>query len=179
MIVNQDKILTISKSYFEIAIVRTDGIHLKRYYVVINIIYMHIARLVNEASEQFPVILTTGARQVGKTTLLKSLDANRTFVTLDDPIIRDLAQHDPTGGMQTYRHPVLIDEFQYAPGLLPYIKWAGDRPLDFIRTARSGSCAGRGGGEPRFSPPRPRRTSPSRVRGACARRSAAPRACAR
>ena len=91
-----------------------------------NIIYRHIARLVNEASEQFPVILMTGARQVGKTTLLKSLDANRTFVTLDDPIVRDLAQHDPAGFMQTYRPPVLIDEFQYAPGLLPYIKMAVD-----------------------------------------------------
>lgn len=93
---------------------------------MMNVINRHISNLIVDLSSQFPVILLTGARQVGKTTLLKSLGSNRTFVSLDDPIVRDLAQKDPALFMQTYRPPLLIDEFQYAPELLPYIKMSVD-----------------------------------------------------
>ncbi|MCD4652591.1 ATP-binding protein [bacterium] len=80
-----------------------------------------------KASSQFPVMLVTGARQVGKTTLLQKLtDFNRTYVTLDDPIIRNLAVQDPALFMQRFTPPLLIDEIQYAPELLPYIKMKVD-----------------------------------------------------
>ena len=69
-----------------------------------------------EASAQFPVLLLTGPRQVGKTTLLRHLSAaNRRYVTLDDLAVRDLARRDPVLFLQKYRPPVLIDEIQYAP----------------------------------------------------------------
>lgn len=75
----------------------------------------------------FPVLLVTGARQVGKTTLLLHLSRNqRTYVSLDDPLVLSLARDDPPLFLQRYPPPVLIDEIQYAPQLLPYLKMAVD-----------------------------------------------------
>src|SRR5574340_11646 len=80
------------------------------------------------ASDQFPVLLVTGARQVGKTTFLRHLSGeDRTYVTLDDPLVLDLARRDPALFFQRFRPPLLIDEIQYAPQLLPYIKMEVDR----------------------------------------------------
>jgi predicted AAA+ superfamily ATPase len=83
---------------------------------------------VTKAAQHFPVVLLTGARQVGKTTLLRHLsEATRSYVTLDDPLVLNLARTDPALFIQRFPPPVLIDEIQYAPGLLPYIKMAADR----------------------------------------------------
>lgn len=80
------------------------------------------------ADRQFPVLVLTGARQVGKTTLLRHLSGTeRSYVTLDDPLVLHLARTDPALFMQRFPPPVLIDEIQYAPELLPYIKMAVDR----------------------------------------------------
>jgi predicted AAA+ superfamily ATPase len=71
----------------------------------------------------FPVLVLTGPRQVGKTTLLESIaEPNRTIVSLDDPNERFLAKTEPQLFIERYKPPVLIDEIQYAPELLPYIK---------------------------------------------------------
>jgi hypothetical protein len=93
---------------------------------------MYVARTLEaaivRASEQFPVVLLTGARQVGKTTLLRHLcQEERTYVTLDDPLVLSLAKADPALFMQRFPPPVLIDEIQYATELLPHIKMAADR----------------------------------------------------
>lgn len=93
---------------------------------------MYVARtletFVTKAAQHFPVVLLTGARQVGKTTLLRHLsEATRSYVTLDDPLVLNLARTDPALFIQRFSPPILIDEIQYAPGLLPYIKMAADR----------------------------------------------------
>ncbi len=79
------------------------------------------------ASKQFGAVLLTGPRQVGKTTFLKHIcPADRTYVTLDDPPTRALAQEDGGLFMKRFTPPLLIDEIQYAPNLLPYIKMQVD-----------------------------------------------------
>lgn len=88
----------------------------------------NIEETINRISNQFKVLLLTGARQVGKTTLLKHLaqNSNRTYVTLDDLAVRSLALSDPALFLQRYTPPLLIDEIQYAPQLLSYIKIYAD-----------------------------------------------------
>jgi predicted AAA+ superfamily ATPase len=91
---------------------------------------MYIKRAIESSllniSESFPVLLLTGPRQVGKTTLLQKLGAARSYVTLDNPDARTLAKTDPGLFLQRYTPPVTIDEIQYAPELLPYIKMRVD-----------------------------------------------------
>ncbi len=72
----------------------------------------------------FKAIMVTGARQVGKTTMLKHLakDQNRTFVSMDNARTRELAKTDPGLFFQTYQPPILIDEVQKAPELFEQIK---------------------------------------------------------
>ncbi len=81
-----------------------------------------------QISKTFPVLLLTGPRQVGKTTLLQHLaEEGRSYVTLEDPDVRFLAKSDPGLFMQRYAPPLIIDEIQYAPEILPYIKMHVDR----------------------------------------------------
>lgn len=81
-------------------------------------------------AKEFPVLLLTGPRQVGKTTMLKKLaleeNIGREYVNLDNLEDRELAKKDPKLFLQLHRAPVLIDEVQYAPELLTYIKIAVD-----------------------------------------------------
>ena len=82
----------------------------------------------DNAGQHLPVLLVTGARQVGKTTLLRKLGGDRrAYVTLDNPLLLNLAREDPALFMRRFPAPVLIDEIQYAPSLLPHIKMAVDR----------------------------------------------------
>lgn len=75
---------------------------------------------------KYPVILIAGPRQVGKTTLLSYLvnqgQEKINFVTLDDMLLRAQANEDPELFLRTHETPLIIDEFQYAPNLLSYIK---------------------------------------------------------
>ena len=83
---------------------------------------------ITEMSDFFYVLLLTGPRQVGKSTLLDMCNKDgRNFVTLDDPEIRLLAQTEPSLFMQKYPPPILIDEIQYAPSLFSYIKMKVDQ----------------------------------------------------
>lgn len=76
---------------------------------------------------EYACILITGPRQVGKTTVLRSMmDDNRTYVTLDDLEERSLAKRDPALFLQLHELPIFIDEVQYAPELFSYIKIAID-----------------------------------------------------
>ena len=77
-----------------------------------------------EADRFFKAVLVIGARQVGKSTMLRHLaeKQDRTVVTMDDDFVRELALNDPRLFFQTYKPPILIDEIQKAPNLLEYIK---------------------------------------------------------
>ena len=78
---------------------------------------------IEKISNFFPVIMVTGPRQVGKTTVLQNVaNTPATYVSLDTLANRSLAQTEPELFLQRFPAPVLIDEVQYAPQLFPYIK---------------------------------------------------------
>jgi predicted AAA+ superfamily ATPase len=87
-----------------------------------------LAKTILTLNEAFPALLLTGARQIGKTTLLEiCADEKRSYVTLDDMDARTLAKTDPALFLQSYSLPLTIDEVQYAPELFSYIKIIIDR----------------------------------------------------
>lgn len=85
--------------------------------------------VVSQVTKEYPVVLVTGPRQVGKTTMLQKLmeGTDRGYVTLDDLNERNLAKTDPELFLQLHKPPVLIDEVQYAPELFTYIKMHVDK----------------------------------------------------
>ncbi|MBC8390430.1 MAG: ATP-binding protein [Actinobacteria bacterium] len=93
---------------------------------------MYIKRLIEKTIlntlKAFPVLIITGARQSGKTTLLKHLFSNTfNYISLDELDIRSLAINDPREFLARFKAPLIIDEIQNAPQLLPYIKAVVDR----------------------------------------------------
>ncbi|CDD35764.1 aAA+ family protein [Roseburia sp. CAG:309] len=84
----------------------------------------NLEKVVLEVTKEYPVVLVTGPRQVGKTTMLQKLmeGTDRNYVSLDDLNERNLAKKDPEMFLQLHKPPILIDEVQYAPELFVYIK---------------------------------------------------------
>jgi uncharacterized protein len=78
--------------------------------------------LLVDAARQFPAVVLTGPRQSGKTTVLKHVFGDYAYVSLEPPDVRASATADPRGFLDIYQPPVILDEVQYAPDLLPYIK---------------------------------------------------------
>ena len=89
----------------------------------------NLENIVNQVTKEYPVVLVTGPRQVGKTTMLQKLmeGTERGYVSLDDLNERALAKSDPELFLQLHKPPVLIDEVQYAPELFAYIKMNVDK----------------------------------------------------
>ena len=99
----------------------------------------NLENVVKQVTQEYPVVLVTGPRQVGKTTMLQKMmeGTNRGYVTLDDLNERSIAKTDPELFLQLHKPPVLIDEVQYAPELFTYIKMHVDKnhtPGDFWLT---------------------------------------------
>lgn len=104
-----------------------------------NYIKRSLEKVVSEVTREYPVVLVTGPRQVGKTTMLQKLmeGTERGYVSLDDLNERSLAKNDPELFLQLHKPPILIDEVQYAPELFTYIKIHVDKshnPGDFWLT---------------------------------------------
>ncbi len=74
-----------------------------------------------------PVVVLTGARQTGKTSLMHRLFPDHAFVTLDLPSEAEQAERDPATFLARHPPPLVIDEVQYAPGLFRHLKVAVDR----------------------------------------------------
>jgi predicted AAA+ superfamily ATPase len=99
----------------------------------------HLEVGIRRSLVEFPAVLVIGARQVGKSTLVRSIaeSVSAGYRTLDDRIILDAASHDPQGFVDAMPTPAVIDEVQRAPDLLLAIKRAIDRnrrPGQFLLT---------------------------------------------
>ena len=92
-----------------------------------NYIIRDIEKEFKKISSQFPVILLTGPRQTGKTTMLIHLFPEYRYITFDDSTLRLSAKKDPANFVELLQKPVIIDEIQYAPEILPYLKMHIDR----------------------------------------------------
>jgi predicted AAA+ superfamily ATPase len=87
----------------------------------------HTEPLLRRMAGQFPAVLVTGARQAGKTSLLRTLYPKASYLTLDLPSNAEAARSAPDELLARYAEPVIIDEIQYAPVLLRHLKVRIDR----------------------------------------------------
>lgn len=86
-----------------------------------------IEQVINKYKEQFPILLLTGPRQVGKSTLFKELfRAEYKYFSLDDPILKEQIVNDPRLFLKNNPEKLIIDEVQYAPSIFPYLKMKVD-----------------------------------------------------
>ena len=81
-----------------------------------------ISKKIRKSAEQVPVVTVIGPRQAGKTTLVRELFPDYTYVNLEDRATRELAEHDYIGFFSKYPEPMIIDEVQRVPELLSAIQ---------------------------------------------------------
>ena len=86
----------------------------------------HIEASVLERAKEKGAIVVTGARQVGKTTMIEKIKPDIAKVTFDDLSVRSRAVDEPAAFLQLYPPPIFIDEVQYAPEIFSYIKMSLD-----------------------------------------------------
>lgn len=89
-----------------------------------------VESLLSQRAATRPVVVLTGARQTGKTSLVRRLFPNHSFVTLDLPSEAEQAESDPGSFLARHPPPVVIDEVQYAPGLFRHLKAVVDEHRD-------------------------------------------------
>jgi Predicted ATPase (AAA+ superfamily) len=88
--------------------------------------HRQLQKTLSKIEGMFGAILVTGARQVGKTTLLRNAKPDIPYVTMDDPTILAAANEEPTTFLKMNPPPLVIDEIQYTPSLFPHIKMSID-----------------------------------------------------
>lgn len=82
----------------------------------------HIESVAERIAKRKLVIVLTGARQVGKSTMLKEVYHSANYVTLKRPLVRQSVKDNPSLFFETNRPPVILDEIQKAAELFDYIK---------------------------------------------------------
>jgi predicted AAA+ superfamily ATPase len=90
------------------------------------VIDRNITTALSLALDLFPAVLLTGARQTGKTTLARWLWPDAPYISLDDPAQASAANLEPGRFLSGRPEPLILDEIQYAPGLLPHLRRAID-----------------------------------------------------
>ena len=85
-------------------------------------IHRHIEPVVARISKRKPVLVLTGARQVGKSTMLKEVYKDINYVTLNRPLVRESAKENPSLFFDMNKPPIIVDEIQKAAELFDYIK---------------------------------------------------------
>ena len=101
----------------------------------------HIETILKDSLAQFPIVLITGPRQVGKTTLLQHTCENFQYVTFDDPIVLTEATEETNLFLKNNEPPLFIDEVQYAPQIFRYLKMYVDTHKTKGNFALTGSQA--------------------------------------
>lgn len=93
-----------------------------------NYIKRHAEDILLKMSEMFKIVLVTGQRQVGKTTIIKKIFGNtHQYVSLDDMLIQEQIKRDPALFFQTHQLPIIIDEVQKVKEIFPYLKLLADQ----------------------------------------------------
>lgn len=87
----------------------------------------HIEKVVKASEKTYPVVLITGPRQVGKSTMLKNLYPSVNYETLDSPFLLQTIKNDSIGFLKLQGVPCILDEIQKAPDLFASIKYLVDR----------------------------------------------------
>lgn len=102
----------------------------------------HLSASIETALSDTPVVLLVGARQCGKTTLVKALSrpgVSVRYLSLDDPAVLAAAQSDPAAFLEDLDGPVILDEVQQAPALFPVLRSVVDRNREPGRFLLTGS----------------------------------------
>ena len=89
--------------------------------------------------KKFPIVTLTGVRQCGKTTLLKEKFKDYKYISLEDIDIREFAENDPRGFLETYDNKCIFDEVQRVPNLFSYIQTKVDNDKTMGQYILSGS----------------------------------------
>lgn len=87
-----------------------------------KILTRHIASKICESAKLYPIVTVTGPRQSGKTTLIREIFADYTYVSLEDPDKLEFFEQDPHAFLETYSDKVIFDEVQNAPKLFSYLQ---------------------------------------------------------
>ena len=96
-------------------------------------------KTITDLFSQFPIVVLTGARQVGKTALVQKVFPGFSYVSLDVPALSEQAEHSPHDFLAGHQEPLNIDEVQYAPSLFRHLKGFVDQRKEAGRFILTGS----------------------------------------
>lgn len=99
-------------------------------YLYFNMIHRLLSTKIRALSEKFPIITLTGPRQSGKSTLLKNMFPDYSYVSLEDLDMREFAATDPRGFINTFPNHAILDEVHLVPALFSYLQSHVDKSGD-------------------------------------------------